>query len=174
MPLPGLAPCFLSGEVLSAKLCCWPPVYNNNNNHFKTARSYLFECHPTCLSQTLDTRPLRLRSYPLRGVHTYSLQAGPGQATGRPRTVGLASGNADQRQPYPKRGGQGTDDDDDDDQGQEEGARGPGGQRTGRQRSGATRGKTARGHEGQRTGPRRAASGATKGSERASVSPARK
>ena len=147
----------------------------NNNNHFKTARSYLFECHPTCLSHTLDTRPLRLRSYPLRGVHTYSLQAGPGQATGRPRTVGLASGNADQRQPYPKRGGQGTDDDDDDDdQGQEEGARGPGGQRTGRQRSGATRGKTARGHEGQRTGPRRAASGATKGSERASVSSARK
>ena len=85
-------------------------------NHLKTARSYLFKCHPTRLSKTLDTRPLRLRSYPLRGVHTYSLQAGPGQATGRPRTVGLASGNADQRQPYPKRGGQGTDDDDDDDE----------------------------------------------------------
>ena len=37
---------------------------NNNNNHFKTVRFHTLACQPTCLSHTLDTRPLRLRSYP--------------------------------------------------------------------------------------------------------------
>ena len=32
VPPSGLAPCLLSGKVLSVKLCCWPPVYNNNGS----------------------------------------------------------------------------------------------------------------------------------------------
>ena len=43
-------------------------INNNNNNHSKTVRSYLPACHSLCISQTLDTRPLRLRSYPSWGV----------------------------------------------------------------------------------------------------------
>ena len=41
MPLPGLAPCFLSGKVLSLKLCPWPPVYNNNGSRLILPRNLL-------------------------------------------------------------------------------------------------------------------------------------
>eukprot|EP00959_Pyramimonas_sp_CCMP1952_P376730 7890444-Pyramimonas_sp.AAC.1 len=37
---------------------------NNNNNQFETVRSYMIACQEICISQTLDTRPLRLRSCP--------------------------------------------------------------------------------------------------------------
>eukprot|EP00959_Pyramimonas_sp_CCMP1952_P052694 1101707-Pyramimonas_sp.AAC.1 len=34
---------------------------SNNNNQLNTGHSYSFACHSICISQTLDTRPLRLR-----------------------------------------------------------------------------------------------------------------
>eukprot|EP00959_Pyramimonas_sp_CCMP1952_P124639 2606282-Pyramimonas_sp.AAC.1 len=39
-----------------------------NIKHFWTVRSHLLAGHSTRISQTLDIRPLRLRSYPLRGI----------------------------------------------------------------------------------------------------------
>ena len=57
---------------------------NNNNNHSKTVRSYLPACHSRCISQTLDTRPLRLRSYPSWGLYFFPATCNWRSAGGEP------------------------------------------------------------------------------------------